>query len=821
MALMTNSGSLSVQSFLVGVLHAIRGGRCRNATLVAMLSFALLGTGCGSAYSGSSGQIAVSLTTMPPASMQSGATATIAATVANDASNKGVTWSCAPSASCGSFAPAQTASGAATTYAAPATAPPGGSVTITAIAVGDTTKSAVTKIIITATPISVAITTAPGASMQTNATTSVTATVSNDSTNKGVTWSCAPSTSCGSFTPTQTASGAPTTYTAPANAPAGGSVTLTATSVSDTTKSATANVSITAPPVSIAITTAPAASMQTNATTSVTATVSNDSANKGVTWSCAPSGSCGSLTPVQTASGAATTYTAPAAVPAGGNVTITATSISDITQTASATVAVTVIGSNASLKGQYAFLLEGQDNLGGYALAGSLTFDGQGNITGEQDFADMTGWYSADPVIGTYTVGPNGRGRMTLNPQVRPTTESFAFTITSSSHALLNEDDGTASGTGRGVLDLQAAGPNFASQFSGGYSFTLTGEDEVAAAATVFGGVFTADGTGNLQAGTLDENDSGIFTSTPFTATFTAPDANGRGTITSTTNATYVYYIVRPQVIRLVETDINFVSGGTAYSQGTGSFTNASMAGHFVFNNVGSTVAGSFAAAGQFATDGNGNFTGIADANNNGTVTSGSVVASTYAFNNSPRGSITIPAGPVFTSGMTWSVYAVDPSLNLLDPNNTSGGGGALLITNDASVVGRGVIVPQAAPAPSKFAGNYAVNLTSAPNTGTEADLTGQAVADLSSNLNGTADYANTAGSASSSSTTNATYTGTFAPDGNNPGHLTGTLLLTGGTLNFVPGGVAQKLSYYQADGSRMFVIETDANVTAGVLMHQ
>jgi hypothetical protein len=246
------------------------------------------------------------------------------------------------------------------------------------------------------------------------------------------------------------------------------------------------------------------------------------------------------------------------------------------------------------------------------------------------------------------------------------------------------------------------------------------------------------------------------------------------------------------------------------------------MAGHFVFNNTGSSISGSFAAAGQFATDGNGNFTGgVADANDNGSVTFGSLAASTYAFNNTPRGSITIPAGPVFTNGMTWSVYAVDPSLNLLDPNNTSGGGGALVITNDASVLGTGVIVPQATPAQSKFAGNYALNLTSAPNTGTEADLTGHVVADLSGNLNGTADYANSAGSASSFSTTSATDSGTFAPDGNNPGRLTGTLMLTGGTLNFVPGGVAQKLSYYQADGSRIFVIETDANVTTGVLIHQ
>jgi hypothetical protein len=170
---------------------------------------------------------------------------------------------------------------------------------------------------------------------------------------------------------------------------------------------------------------------------------------------------------------------------------------------------------------------------------------------------------------------------------------------------------------------------------------------------------------------------------------------------------------------------------------------------------------------------------------------------------------------------MILSVYLVDPTLNLLDPNNVIGGGGALILTNDANVFGVGMIVPQVNPAPSMSAGNYAVNLTSAPNAGTEADLTSQVVADLSGNLSGTADYANDAGSSISFSTTNDIYTGTFTPDGNNPGRLTGTVLLTGGTLQFVPGGATQNLSYYQADGSRIFVVETDANVTTGFLMHQ
>ena len=68
--------------------------------------------------------------------------------------------------------------------------------------------------------------------------TTLTAAVSNDSLNQGVTWSA----TGGSFSPTATASGAPTSYTAPATA---GVYTLTATSVSDVTRSASITIGVT------------------------------------------------------------------------------------------------------------------------------------------------------------------------------------------------------------------------------------------------------------------------------------------------------------------------------------------------------------------------------------------------------------------------------------------------------------------------------------------------------------------------------------------------------------------------------------------------
>jgi hypothetical protein len=63
--------------------------------------------------------------------------------------------------------------------------------------------------------------------------------VANDTKNSGVIFSCAPAGDCGSFSPTGAASTDPTCYQAPGTAPADGTVTLTATSVTDPTKSVT------------------------------------------------------------------------------------------------------------------------------------------------------------------------------------------------------------------------------------------------------------------------------------------------------------------------------------------------------------------------------------------------------------------------------------------------------------------------------------------------------------------------------------------------------------------------------------------------------
>jgi len=78
--------------------------------------------------------------------------------------------------------------------------------------------------------------------------------------------------------------------------------------------------------------------MAVTAVATVGASVSNESGSS-VTWSCAPTGSCGSFGSTTTASGAKTTYTAPPTIPTGGTVTVTATA-AGASQSASVTVTI-------------------------------------------------------------------------------------------------------------------------------------------------------------------------------------------------------------------------------------------------------------------------------------------------------------------------------------------------------------------------------------------------------------------------------------------------------------------------------------------------
>jgi len=304
------------------------------------------GGSSGSVSGGGSGSgLSVSVSA-DRAIVQAGATAQVTAVVSNDSANRGVTWSvsCA-TAPCGNISPATSASGLKVTYTAPTTVPSADlAVTVTATAVSNPSQQAsgtftVPALVVTVDPQS-------GPSMAAGATTQFTATINYPAqANKGVTWTvqCGAS-GCGNVSPSNSASGTAVTYTAPASPPpADLAVTVTASSVS----SPAANGSATLTVAAISIGVAPlSALVPLNATLSFTGNASYDPSAVDVDWSLTQGGTacpsaCGAFAPNPTASGATTTYTAPAALPTNATATVTATAGADQSKSATATVALT------------------------------------------------------------------------------------------------------------------------------------------------------------------------------------------------------------------------------------------------------------------------------------------------------------------------------------------------------------------------------------------------------------------------------------------------------------------------------------------------
>lgn len=157
---------------------------------------------------------------------------------------------------------------------------------------------------------------------------------------------------CGAFTPAHTISGPIPSYvtsaagyvafyTAPGSPPKNGTVTLYAASTTNPSKFSTVTLTIGGNPITVGFAPAPPTTMQTGATAQFRVVLNNDVTDAGVSWTViCGSSDCGSFDPAQTTSGVDTTYTAPATVPTGGTVQVTATSIADPTKAVSATISI-------------------------------------------------------------------------------------------------------------------------------------------------------------------------------------------------------------------------------------------------------------------------------------------------------------------------------------------------------------------------------------------------------------------------------------------------------------------------------------------------
>jgi hypothetical protein len=257
--------------------------------------------------------------------------------------------------------------------------------------------------------------------------------------------------------------------------------------------------------------------------------------------------------------------------------------------------------SNSNLNGTYVFSTSGVDSTSGVflTLVGDFVANGSGGITGGAfDFASVgTGVMSPNNAItgGSYRITVDGRGQATLNSSGGPVT--LDFVLTSNSHGLVTEFDG--SGTGSGTLDLQPAAPA-QSAFGGlSYSFGFFGDST---SNVSFGtvGTFSLDASGNVTAGFEDANSGSsslnltampITSGTVLVGTGTAPGTaqlvtSGAGTLH------FDVYVIDSTHLKFIETDATLFSSGDAFTQAT-----SIPSGQLVFTMAGADTV-NFAAPG-------------------------------------------------------------------------------------------------------------------------------------------------------------------------------------------------------------------------------
>src|ERR1700722_9971770 len=613
-------------------------------------------------------------------------------------------------------------------------------------------------------------------------------------------------------------------------------------------------------PLTVTISMAPT-TLAVNSTGNVVATVTNDPANNGVIWTCTPAIACGSFSfvPSSTQSGASSVFTAPPAIPSGGSVTITATSLTN-GSVVSAPVTVTITAGTTVATNNFVFYASGEQNAtdteitysiaGVVAIASTASADGSfAVISGEQDYNDGILLTSPQPtgdfITGGSLVFTNGAGQATLtlitnNPSIGNSgTEVFALAFANDDHALIVQFDGSA--TSSGSYDFQSS---TTAPVSTSFAFTASGLD---ASLSIEGGcsnlpiaeagVFALDASSNLT-GTLDVNDAGVPTlGTAITGALGVADSLGRGAIMgSGIGNSANYYVVGPEVLRLVDADAGScdTSVGSAYGQGAAGTTplfSAASIGTSVFSVAGNNVD-QFAAAGQFTTDGVSTFRGVGDENESLSIGSAPVLAGgfggTYAVNASGYGNFTFGNADGLGSMLVLGVYAVAPALNILDPNNTTntvGEGGALFAEMDANLVGTGVLIPQTDTALTALAGPFVFGAqgdgtaesTVGPPPVTvidEFDFVGEG-AIAGGAFTGTGVLSDPFGSltATSVQSTNAAFSASFVDDLEGIGRSTSNLQVS---ATFTPPAtpdfptVTLAVTVYEANAGQAFWIDTD-----------
>jgi hypothetical protein len=539
--------------------------------------------------------------------------------------------------------------------------------------------------------------------IQVGNTASLSATVANDGSASGVNWTVTCSGSdCGSFNPTQTASEVQTTYTPPASVPGGGTVTITATSVADGSKSASGTVTVTGGsnavladgtylfhltgvdqsqgPYSIAGAFKVAGGLITGGEEDFTDLTSGDhfsldpsksslgtSGNDvQVTLQALPDSTPGA--PVIGVNGLLTLR--------GTLVSATRALVSEHDDWATATGSLDLQTSAAAPSGTYAFAVQGSDTNNGDALAagGILHFDGGALVTTDS-VLDINDGGSAR-MGQTFTSGTvstaDAYGRVTI-ALVPTTTASMTFSAysLSTTRIYLIEDQADVANANLGGMALgqgaNAGKFTMANVAGASYAFGLAGLDNAAPSGspvTIAGGFgLNADGSVSGTAAFADYN---VHQGNQLSGSWTVAP-NGRVTInpvsfpTTGVTLSFQLYLDGNGNGLVIGVDSFQITEGPAFAQ----TSNANA----LSGSYGVTVLGINASSGTFSAVGpvtvtTGAFSGTVDLNNSGSPSSGIAIGGSQ---NTGSGTLSLTGlNPNDQSASTgWGYYPIDNARTL------------------------------------------------------------------------------------------------------------------------------------------------------------
>ncbi len=461
--------------------------------------------------------------------------------------------------------------------------------------------------------------------------------------------------------------------------------------------------------------------------------------------------------------------------------------------------------SAANLNGTYVFSVSGIDLQGfPYVVAGTLTANGQGGITGgtiDVNAASLSSVVANSPINnnGTYKVGVDGRGQAAFGTSVLGTI-NLAFVLQDTTHGFVTQFDGNA--TGSGSLDLQATGVSP----TGSYAFSLSGADFTSGTVNSFAtvGNFTV-GSGGAITGIQDFNDGQFaFPNESLTGSLVVGPSSTPATVLSSGfgNLTFDVFAVDANHLKFIEMDAGANLIGDAFSQTSTAFPSGTLA--FTLEGLFPNTSTFSAAGGFMMSDGTGNITtaSTVDANNGGSVSPAPISFSgTYSAGGTGRYTLALSS---FTDGSSYAAYPFNGGLFLLEIDNSGIMAGAAYRQSQNSFT-----------APDGYGLNFTgFNL----NNGVEVDD----IAEFTADSNGTTvtgvvdENFQPGGGPNLGLALNGTYA---PPDANGRGQLAANAGNSNtSTLN---GGFG--LTFYSVDGTTFPFIETDGNgqITAGAFFKQ